>query len=147
MTFSEPLLQRKKRESHLLITCTLAKSYPNFHLQCEYLYLDKTEVVNSSQSDTRLSFATILTKENIWVVAMEQSGYNEMFIKGVVGEDEYARLDEEGSGPTEGYPISTETAAPVVKKIRVPAGYDLGGIWCKAVGFYEVRMFIPHKKF
>ena len=146
MAFSEPVLKRFKRESHMLITCKLAQSYPNFHLECEYIYLDRSERVNATQTDTRISSATIRTRENIWVLALEQKGYNESFTRGLLGEEQYARLDRAGSDPVEGSAISETVAAPVTKKIVVPEGFDLAEIWCKPAGFYQVNIYVPEKK-
>ncbi|KAL2201525.1 hypothetical protein P885DRAFT_26529 [Corynascus similis CBS 632.67] len=147
MTFSEPLLEKTWRGTRLVITCELEKSYPNFHIQCEYIYIDQFERVNLSQTETRISFATISTKENIWIVAIEQKGYNEDFIRGLVGDEEYAKLQEEVSGPVRGYDrcSSPSVVAEVAKKITIPQGFDLGGIWCEAAGFYKMRIFIPSK--
>ncbi|KAL2138782.1 hypothetical protein VTI28DRAFT_6236 [Corynascus sepedonium] len=147
MTFSEPLLEKTWRGTRLVVTCELEKSYPNFHIQCEYIYIDQFERVNLSQTETRISFATISTKENIWIVAIEQKGYNEDFIRGLVGDEEYAKLQEEVSGPVRGYDrcSSPSVVAKVAKKITIPQGFDLGGIWCEARGFYKMRIFIPSK--
>lgn len=147
MSFSEPVTEKTKHGTRLCITCTLDKSYPNFHIECAYNFLDKTERVNSSQTDTRFSFATISTRENVWVVAMEQKGYNEAFIKGLIGEAEYSRLDGEVVEPIRGHTKSSSVAAPVAKKIRIPAGFDLGGIWCKAAGFYQIKIFVPGRDY
>ncbi|AEO63817.1 uncharacterized protein THITE_48227 [Thermothielavioides terrestris NRRL 8126] len=148
MTFSEPLLENKKRGRRLRITCTLEKSYPNFHIECEYTYIDESERVNGSRIDTRISCAVISTRENVWVVTFEQRGYNERFIKGFVGEAEYARLDGEISGPIKGYGKSSDlSTVKMAKKIRIPEGYDLGGIWCEAAGFYEMRIYVPAKDY
>ncbi|KAH6627166.1 hypothetical protein B0J18DRAFT_409373 [Chaetomium sp. MPI-SDFR-AT-0129] len=148
MTFSKPLLEKTRRGRRHRITCTLEKSYPNFHIECEYTYVDKSEKVNASRTDTRISCAAISTKENVWVVAFEQEGYNEEFIKGFVGEAEYVRLDGEGNGPIKGYSKSSDLATvKVTKKIRIPKGFDLGGTWCKATGFYEMRIYIPAKDY
>jgi hypothetical protein len=59
MTFSEPRLEKTSRGSVLRITCTLGKTYPSFHIDCNYTYVDKSERVNSSQTDTRISSALI----------------------------------------------------------------------------------------
>jgi hypothetical protein len=147
MTFSEPLLEKTRRGNRLRITCTLEPSYPNFHIECDYTFIDKSERINSQQTDTRLSFASILTKQNIWVIALEQKGYNEAFIKGCVGEAGYARLESEVSGSIKGHRRSTESAAPVGKKISIPEGFDLGGIWCKAADFYRMKIFIPGRDY
>lgn len=148
MTFSEPVLEKTRRGSRLVVTCKLEKSYPNFHLQCEYLYVDEHERVNQSQRDTRMSFAIISTADNIWVVAMEQKGYNEDFVRGLVGDEEYARLERGVSGPVRGHDKRSghSAVARVAKKIQIAEGFDLGGIWCKAAGFYEMRIYIPRRK-
>ncbi|GAB1317991.1 hypothetical protein MFIFM68171_08201 [Madurella fahalii] len=143
MTFSEPILEKTRRGSRLRISCSLEQSYPNFFIECTYVYIDKSETVNLSRTDTRLSFATISTRENLWVVAMEKRGYNEAFIKGFVGEAEYDRLDKLGSEPIKGRPKSTPVTEAVTKKIRILDGFDLGGIWCAAAGFYQMDIFIP----
>jgi hypothetical protein len=136
MTFSESLLQKTRRGKRLVVTCNLAKSYPNFHIECNYVYIDQHERVNLSQTDTRTSFAIISTKENIWAVATEKKGYNEDFIKGLVGDAEYARLEGDASGPVKGHSKSygSSVVAKVAKKVTIPDGFDLGGIWCKAGG-------------
>lgn len=142
MTFSDPVLEKTKRGNRIVVTCILAKSYPNFHLECEYTYINKSDRKNSSQTDTRFSYATITTRENTWVVAFEQTGYNEAFIKAVVGEEEYTRLKSSG-GPVEGHPKDSGVAAGVGKKIDIPREFDLGGIWCVADGFYKMKVFVP----
>ncbi|KAL2168403.1 hypothetical protein VTG60DRAFT_7316 [Thermothelomyces hinnuleus] len=148
MTFSEPLLEQTKRGRRLRITCTLEKSYPNFHIECDYTYVDRSERVNSSQTDTRISSAVITTRENVWIVVFEQMGYNEEFIKGLVGETEYARLDGDVSEPIKGHGKPSDLATVKVhKKIKIPEGFDLGGIWCKAADFYEMRIYVPAKEY
>jgi hypothetical protein len=65
-----------------------------------------------------------------------------------VGEAVYVRLDGDVSGPIRGYRRSSDLAArKVAKKIEIPLGYDLGGIWCKAAGFYEMRISIPERDY
>ncbi|AEO62059.1 hypothetical protein MYCTH_2312984 [Thermothelomyces thermophilus ATCC 42464] len=148
MTFFGPLLEQTKRGRRLRITCTLEKSYPNFHIECDYTYVDKSERVNSSQTDTRISSAVIRTRENIWIVVFEQMGYNEEFIKGLVGETEYARLDGDVGEPIKGHGKTSDLATVKVhKKIKIPEGFDLGGIWCKAADFYEMRIYVPAKEY
>ncbi|KXX80197.1 hypothetical protein MMYC01_204227 [Madurella mycetomatis] len=143
MTFSEPILEKTRRGNRLHITCNLGQSYPNFHIECRYIYVDESETINLSHTDTRLSFAAISTRENMWVVAMEKKGYNEAFITGFVGGAEYDRLDRQGNEPVKGYHKSIPLTGAVAKKIQIPDGFDLGGIWCKAVGFYQMNLFVP----
>ncbi|KAK4203936.1 hypothetical protein QBC40DRAFT_7766 [Triangularia verruculosa] len=148
MTFSEPLLEKTRRGTRFVVTCELEKSYPNFHIQCEYIYINQQERVNRSQTDTRISLANISTKESLWVVAMEQTGYNEEFIRGLVGDEDYAKLNN-ASGPVRGHDkgAGPSVVAKVAKKITFPEGYDLGNIWCKAVGFYTLKIFVPSKEY
>ncbi|KAK4171726.1 hypothetical protein QBC36DRAFT_339416 [Triangularia setosa] len=148
MTFSEPLLEKARRGPRYVITCELEKAYPNFHIQCEYIYLNKQERVNHSQSDTRISLANLSTKENLWVVALEQTGYNEPFIRGLVGDEEYDKLNGE-TGPVRGHDkqSGSSVVAKVAKKITIPEGYDLGNVWCQAVGFYTMRIFVPSTEY
>ncbi|KAK0669108.1 hypothetical protein QBC41DRAFT_275520 [Cercophora samala] len=148
MSFSEPLLEKTRRGSRFVVTCELEKAYPNFHIQCEYIYLNQQERTNQSQTDTRISLANIATKENLWVVAMEQIGYNEAFLRGLVGDEEYSKLDRV-SGPVKGHDkySGPSIAAKVAKKIKIPEGYDLGNIWCQAADFYTMKIFIPSKEY
>jgi hypothetical protein len=142
MNFSDPVFEKTKRGSRVKITCTLLKSYPNFHLECDYEYIDKKETVNYSITEVRVSLARISTRENLWVIAFEKKGYNEDFIKGVVGEAEYARLESEVDGPIVG-DSKPGRIFRISKKVNVPEGFDLGGIWCKAKSFYKMLIFVP----
>ncbi|KAK4647391.1 uncharacterized protein QC761_101130 [Podospora bellae-mahoneyi] len=148
MAFSKPVLEKNRRGTRYVITCELEKAYPNFHIQCEYIYLNQQERVNHSWTDTRISLVNISTKENLWVVAMEQIGYNEAFIKGLVGDEEYAQLGSV-DGPVKGHDkySGPSFVAKVAKKITIPEGYDLGNIWCKAAGFYTMKIFVPSKEY
>lgn len=143
MTFSKPILEMTWRGSRLRIACDLDQSYPNFHIECRYIYVDDSETINLSRTDMRLSLAAISTRENMWVLAMEKRGYNEAFIKGFVGAAEYDRLEKQRSGPVRGHQKSTPVIAAVAKKIQIPDGFNLGGVWCKAAGFYRMNLFVP----
>ena len=134
-----------------LLVSTLEKSYPNFHIEGRYLHIDKAgfETINDDGATARVSIVAITTNENCWLVALEQKDYNEVFVRRMVGETEYERLDGQASGPVKGHRRLPYLAAPVentmAKKISVPERFDLGNIWCKAAGFYEMNIFVAVK--
>jgi hypothetical protein len=133
-----------------LLVSTLEKSYPNFHIECRYLHIDKSETTfNNYEAAMRVSIAAITTSENCWLVALEQRDYNEMYVRGMVGETEYERLDGGANGLVKGHRKLPNSAAPVkatmAKKIGVPQGFDLGNIWCRAAGFYKMNIFVAVK--
>jgi hypothetical protein len=141
MTFSAPTVRNVDGKPQLCISCTVDEAYPNFHLQCIYEYLDHTEILDSVRKEVRLAFATIQTLENSWVIALEQRGQNSIYIKEVIGETEYARLENAAIGnPEQGQPGA---ANAISKKIEIPSNYDLTSLWCQTEGFYQVVLYIP----
>jgi hypothetical protein len=100
--------------------------------------------LNSDTKEVRLAFATLQTRENRWVVALEQQGQNDTSIKAVVGGAEYARLESIAiSSPDQGQSGNSAAGNPISKKIIVPKHYDVSRLWCQTEGFYQVNLYIP----
>jgi hypothetical protein len=114
-------------------------------MECQYVYLERSETINYGQTTMRLSVATIMTNENCWPIFVEQANHDEA--RDMVGQTEYERLDGEVSERLKGFRRLPGMAAPeedgMGKEVNIPKGFDLGGIWCKAAGFYKMSIFVP----
>ncbi|KAH8172492.1 hypothetical protein LIA77_06747 [Sarocladium implicatum] len=145
MTFAKPSVKQVEGRPVLCISCTLDEAYPNFHIQCIVEHLDHSERLGDEHKVLRVAFATLQTRENAWVIALEQYGTNEASIKEVLGEVEYARLESiKSDGADQGQPLGSVTG--LTRKVAIPPnGYDLSQLWCDATSFYQVEIYIPEK--
>lgn len=143
MTISQPEVKVIRGTPQVCISCTLDEPYPNFHIQCILQYLDHKEHLGKDQKRLRLAFATVQTKENAWVIALEQHGTNEASMKEVLGDTEYARLGAVSpDGPDLGQPVESVTG--LTRKLVIPSSpYNMAEMWCHADSFYQLNIYIP----
>jgi hypothetical protein len=150
MTFSTPAVVKVRGKPQLRISCQLSMSYPNFHILCIYQYVDHTETMHAEPAkEIRVAAVLLQTKENTWWIALEQHGSSDGFLEQVIGNSDYTRLGaipiSDAAQGHRGDITSPEgdLLMDFQKKITIPVQYDLGRLWCQAVGFYQVDLYIP----
>lgn len=104
LTISEPQMESTKQGKLLRITCKLQKSYPNFHIQSQYQFLEDWQDNIRGKRVIRYAVVAIWTRENFWTVSLEQEGFHVNTLKETLGEEGYSRWEKEsqGRGPLRG---------------------------------------------